>query len=86
MKKNALMISLVPDHVGKPTVKLEKAAIQDGTCLWENPIFESVKLVQDAKSGILHEKIYHFIVATVSNSSDLTLFFCVIQTFVAWKI
>ncbi|XP_057424694.1 uncharacterized protein LOC130718196 [Lotus japonicus] len=69
MKKSALMVSLVPDDVGKPTVKLEKTAVQDGTCIWENPIFESVKLVRDAKSGILHEKIYHFIVSTGSSKS-----------------
>ena len=67
MKKPALMISLVPDDVGKPTVKLEKATIRDGTCLWDNPIFEKVKLVRDAKSGKLHEKIYHFVVSTVSS-------------------
>ncbi|KAK7279956.1 hypothetical protein RJT34_25018 [Clitoria ternatea] len=69
MKKSALMVSLVPDDVGKPTVKLEKTAVQDGTCLWENPVFESVKLVRDAKSGKLHEKIYHFIVSTGSSKS-----------------
>ncbi|KAF7821836.1 MAR-binding filament-like protein 1-1 [Senna tora] len=69
MKKPALMISLVPDDVGKPTVKLAKTAVQDGTCLWENPIFESVKLVRDSKSGNLHEKIYHFIVSTGSSKS-----------------
>ncbi|CAL0303392.1 unnamed protein product [Lupinus luteus] len=69
MKKSTLMISLVPDDVGKPTVKLEKVAIQDGTCSWENPIFESVKLVKDSKSGKLHEKIYHFVVSTGSSKS-----------------
>ncbi|KAI4347539.1 hypothetical protein L6164_008346 [Bauhinia variegata] len=69
MKKSALMVSLVPDNVGKATVKLEKAPIQDGTCLWENPIFETVKLVRDAKSGNLHEKIYHFVVSTGSSKS-----------------
>ncbi|KAI4351757.1 hypothetical protein L6164_006079 [Bauhinia variegata] len=69
MKKSALMISLVPDDVGKPTVKLEKAPIQDGTCLWENPIFESVKLIRDAKSGNLYEKIYHLVVSTGSSKS-----------------
>ncbi|KAJ1391057.1 NT-type C2 domain [Sesbania bispinosa] len=69
MKKSALMVSLVPDDVGKPTVKLEKTAVQDGTCIWENPIFESVKLVMDTKSGKLHEKIYHFIVSTGSSKS-----------------
>ncbi|KAL5069877.1 hypothetical protein RYX36_020764 [Vicia faba] len=69
MKKSALMVSLVPDDIGKTTVKLEKTAVQDGTCLWENPIFEPVKLVRDSKSGILHEKIYHFIVSTGSSKS-----------------
>ncbi|XP_028806198.1 golgin subfamily A member 6-like protein 22 isoform X1 [Neltuma alba] len=69
MKKSALMISLVPDDVGKPTVKLEKTAVQEGTCVWENPVFESVKLVQDSKSGKIHEKIYHFVVATGSSKS-----------------
>ncbi|KAE9611306.1 putative transcription factor bZIP family [Lupinus albus] len=69
MKKSALMVSLVPDDVGKPRVKLEKTAVQDGICLWENPVFESVKLVRDSKSGKLHEKIYHFIVSTGSSKS-----------------
>ncbi|KAK7301804.1 hypothetical protein RJT34_12680 [Clitoria ternatea] len=40
MKKSTLMVSLVPDDVGKPIVKLEKT-----TCLWENPVFQLVKLV-----------------------------------------
>ncbi|KAG4397913.1 hypothetical protein GLYMA_10G236100v4 [Glycine max] len=69
MKKNAIMVSLVPDDVGKPTVKLEKTAVQDGTCSWENPVFEPVKLVRDSKSGKVHEKIYHFIVSTGSSKS-----------------
>ena len=75
MKKNAIMVSLVPDDVGKPTVKLEKTAVQDGTCSWENPVFEPVKLVRDSKSGKIHEKIYHFIVSTVSSSCNFTLSF-----------
>ncbi|XP_027923457.1 paramyosin-like isoform X2 [Vigna unguiculata] len=69
MKKPALKVALVPDNVGKPTVKLEKVAVQDGTCSWENPIFESVKFVRDAKSGKLQEKIYHFVVSTGSSKS-----------------
>ena len=74
LKKSALMISLVPDDVGKPTVRLEKAAIQDGTCSWENPIYETVKLIRDSKTGKLNEKIYHFIVATVRNGHSFTVF------------
>ena len=59
------MISLVPEDVGKPTVRLEKAAVREGTCTWENPIYETVKLTKEKKTGIIHEKIYHFIVSTV---------------------
>ncbi|KAE8022526.1 hypothetical protein FH972_008318 [Carpinus fangiana] len=69
MKKSALMISLVPEDVGKPTVRLQKAAVQDGTCSWENPIYETVKLIMEQKTGKLHEKIYHFIVSTGSSKS-----------------
>ncbi|KAM2975864.1 hypothetical protein FF1_001977 [Malus domestica] len=69
LKKPALMLSLVPDDVGKPTVKLGKAAVQDGTCIWENPVFESMKLIEEAKTGKLKEKIYHFIVSNGSSKS-----------------
>lgn len=71
MKKPALMISLVPDDVGKPTVKLPKTKVQDGTCTWENPVYESMKLVEESKSGKLKEKIYHFIVSTVRKKIQL---------------
>ncbi|KAL6321649.1 hypothetical protein AAG906_025481 [Vitis piasezkii] len=55
---NLLMISLIPEDVGKPTVRLEKAAVREGTCTWENPIYETVKLIKEKKTGIIHEKIY----------------------------
>ncbi|KAL5811192.1 hypothetical protein ACOSQ4_027760 [Xanthoceras sorbifolium] len=69
LKKSAVMISLVPEDVGKPTVKLEKVAVQDGTCIWENPLYEIVKLIRESKTGKIKEKIYHFIVATGSSKS-----------------
>ncbi|KDP22284.1 hypothetical protein JCGZ_26115 [Jatropha curcas] len=69
LKKPALTISLLPEDVGKTTFKLEKAAVDDGTCLWENPIFVTVKLVRHAKTGKLDEKIYHFIVSSGSSKS-----------------
>lgn len=71
LKKTALMISLVPDDVGKPTFKLEKAEVKEGICSWENPIYVSVKLVKEPKSGIVREKIYHFVVATVSETHNI---------------
>lgn len=79
LKKAALMISLVPDDVGKPTFKLEKAEVKEGICSWENPIYVSVKLIKEPKTGIIREKIYHFVVATVSEKSTIFMsseFFC----------
>ncbi|CAL1371245.1 unnamed protein product [Linum trigynum] len=70
MKKPALTVALVPEDVGKPTFKLQKTAVQDGNCLWENPIYVTVKLVREPKTGKLHEKIYHFIVASGSAKKD----------------
>ncbi|EEF51396.1 ATP binding protein, putative [Ricinus communis] len=69
LKKPALLISLVPEDVGKTTFKLEKAPVQDGTCLWENPLFVTVKLIRQPKTGNLKEKIYHFIVSSGSSKS-----------------
>lgn len=71
LKKTALMISLVPDDVGKPTFKLEKSEVKEGICSWENPIYVSVKLIKEPKTGIVREKIYHFVVATVSETNNL---------------
>lgn len=62
---DALMISVVPADVGKPTVKLEKAKIRDGCCFWDSPVYENVKFVREPKSGKIHELIYHFLVGTV---------------------
>lgn len=64
---NGLIISVVPSDVGKPTVKSGKATVRDGSCLWENPVYETVKFNQDPRSGKIHERIYHFIVGTVCN-------------------
>ena len=65
LKKPAVMISLVPEDAGKSSVKLEKVPVQDGTCTWENPVYEPVKLIMENKTGKINEKIYHFIVSTV---------------------
>lgn len=62
------MISLVPVDVGKPTVRLSKQPIVDGTCTWENPVYETVKLIKEIKSGRIREKFYYVIVSTVSHT------------------
>ncbi|XP_057952440.1 uncharacterized protein LOC131146703 isoform X2 [Malania oleifera] len=67
--RTTLMMSLVPEDVGKPTVRLQKAAVQNGTCSWENPVYETVKLIKELKTGRIQKKIYHFIISTGSSKS-----------------
>ncbi|XP_076931598.1 uncharacterized protein LOC143596801 [Bidens hawaiensis] len=62
-----LIISVVPADVGKPASRLEKAKVQNGSCYWEKPLYETVKLTQDPKTGKFHEKIYHFVVTKDSS-------------------
>lgn len=64
--KTTLTISLIPADVGKPTVRLGKAVIRDGSCKWESPIYETVKFIKELKTGKIQEKIYRFIVSTGS--------------------
>ncbi|RAL44385.1 hypothetical protein DM860_011662 [Cuscuta australis] len=66
---DALLISVVPADVGKPIAKLDRAAIRDGICCWDNAVYETVKLIRDPKSGKIHEKIYNFVVGTVSSKT-----------------
>ncbi|KAL2348056.1 hypothetical protein Fmac_002056 [Flemingia macrophylla] len=61
---DALVLSIVPGDIGKPTTKLEKATVRDGTCRWENPVYETVKFIQEPKTGKISDKIYHFLVST----------------------
>ncbi|XP_052210228.1 uncharacterized protein LOC127813337 isoform X2 [Diospyros lotus] len=69
--ENALMIFAVPADVGKPTARLEKAAIQDGSCHWEHPVEETVKFFREPKTGRIREKIYNLIVSTRSSKAGL---------------
>ncbi|XP_058075918.1 uncharacterized protein LOC131224658 isoform X2 [Magnolia sinica] len=68
---DALMVSLVPVEVGKPTVKSEKAVTRDGTCRWENPIYETVRFSREPKTGKINEKIYQFLISTGQSKSGL---------------
>ncbi|TKY70930.1 myosin heavy chain [Spatholobus suberectus] len=61
---DALVLSIVPGDIGKPTTRLEKATVRDGTCRWENPVYETVKFTQEPKTGKISHKIYHFLVST----------------------
>ncbi|GER46662.1 myosin heavy chain-related protein [Striga asiatica] len=69
LKAKKLMISLVPVDVGKPTVRLAKVPIVEGICTWESPVYETVKLVQEIKTGRIREKFYYVIVSTGSSKA-----------------
>ncbi|KAL8207801.1 hypothetical protein R6Q57_007213 [Mikania cordata] len=64
---DALTIALIPGDAGKPTARLEKTKVRDGSCYWEKPHFETVKFTRDQKTGKINEKIYRFVVATGSS-------------------
>ncbi|KAL1547618.1 myosin-11-like isoform X2 [Salvia divinorum] len=68
---DALMISVVPADVGKPTVKSDKALVRDGSCFWENPVYETVKFNREPKTGKIHERIYYFVVGTGSSKGGV---------------
>ncbi|XP_047944748.1 myosin-11-like [Salvia hispanica] len=61
---DALMVSVVPADIGKPTVKSDKALIRDESCFWENPVYETVKFSREPKTGKIHERMYYFVVGT----------------------
>uniref|UniRef100_M1AWD4 ATP binding protein n=1 Tax=Solanum tuberosum TaxID=4113 RepID=M1AWD4_SOLTU len=71
VKGDALMVSVVPADVGKPTVRSEKATVRDGSCYWENGVLETVKFVREPKTGKIHERIYNFVVGTGSSKAGL---------------
>ncbi|KAG6399307.1 hypothetical protein SASPL_140783 [Salvia splendens] len=64
---DGLMVSVVPGDTGKPSSKSDKAAVRDGGCVWENPVYETVKFNRDPKSGRIQQKTYYFILATGSS-------------------
>ena len=57
------MVSLVPADVAKPTARSEKVAAVDGTCNWANPVYETVKLVRNPKTGKMDDKVYRFLLS-----------------------
>lgn len=66
-----LILSVIPANVGKPTARLEKTSVRDGSCYWDNPVYETVKFVRELKTGKIHERNYHFIVSRGSSKAGL---------------
>ncbi|CAA7041897.1 unnamed protein product [Microthlaspi erraticum] len=70
LKAEGLTISVVPGDVGKPTGKAEKAMVLDGHCRWESPVYETVKFLQDVKTGKVNQRIYHLTVSTTGSTKS----------------
>lgn len=59
-----LVVCLLPVDSGKPTARSEKAAVVDGSCDWKIPVYETVRLIQDSKTGMVNEKAYQFVLSS----------------------
>ncbi|KAK1289851.1 hypothetical protein QJS10_CPB18g01270 [Acorus calamus] len=66
-----LFISFIPADIGKPTAKTAKANVRNGICKWSDPIYETTKLLQDARTKVYDEKLYKFVVSMGSTRSSL---------------
>ncbi|XP_020586801.1 centromere-associated protein E-like isoform X2 [Phalaenopsis equestris] len=62
-----LMVSLFPMDAGKPTARSEKVAVVNGSCNWAIPIYETVRLIQDSKTGKINEKNYNFVLSATGS-------------------
>lgn len=61
---DTLMISVIPAEGGKPTSILDKVKIRDGSCCWEKPVYETMKVTRDPKTGKINERLYHVVFST----------------------
>ncbi|KAJ6849932.1 paramyosin-like isoform X1 [Iris pallida] len=67
--REPLVVTLVPLELGKPTLRSEKAAAAaDGECQWQSPVYETVRLMQDPKTGKISDKPYQFQVSTTGSA------------------
>lgn len=62
-----LFVSLIPVETGKATAKTTKASVRNGSCKWSDPIYETTRLLQDAKTKKFDEKLFKLVVSMVSS-------------------
>ncbi|KAG6528365.1 hypothetical protein ZIOFF_010519 [Zingiber officinale] len=53
-----LVISFIPIDTGKATAKTNKVSVRNGICKWPDPIYETTRLLQHAKTKTYDEKLY----------------------------
>lgn len=61
-----LFICLIPIESGKIIAKTSKANVRNGACKWADPIYETTRLLQDARNKRYDDKLYNLIVGMVS--------------------
>lgn len=66
-----LFISFIPTDSGKATAKTTKANVRNGTSKWADPIYETTRLLQDAKSKQFDEKLYKLVVSMGSSRASI---------------
>ncbi|CAI9116371.1 OLC1v1017497C1 [Oldenlandia corymbosa var. corymbosa] len=66
-----LFISFIPADSGKATAKTTKANVRNGTCKWADPIYETTRLLQDAKTKHYDEKLYKLVVSMGSSRASI---------------
>lgn len=66
-----LFISFIPTDSGKATGKTTKAYVRNGTCKWADPIYETTRLLQDAKNKQFDEKLYKLVVSMGSSRASI---------------
>lgn len=62
-----LFVSFIPVETGKATAKTTKASVRNGSCKWSDPIYETTRLLQDAKTKKFDEKLFKLVVSMVSS-------------------
>ncbi|WOL09418.1 sporulation-specific protein 15-like [Canna indica] len=65
-----LFVSFIPIDTGKATAKTNKVNIRNGNCKWPDPIYETTRLLLDARTKTYDEKLYRLVVAMGSSRSS----------------
>ncbi|XXG39076.1 hypothetical protein AAC387_Pa01g0129 [Persea americana] len=65
-----LSVTFIPAESVKVTAKTNKANVRNGNCKWSDPIYETTRLLQDARTKKYDEKLYKLVVAMGSSRSS----------------
>ncbi|KAL7616151.1 hypothetical protein Lser_V15G00136 [Lactuca serriola] len=66
-----LFICLIPIESGKIIAKTSKANVRNGACKWADPIYETTRLLQDARNKRYDDKLYNLIVGMGTSRASI---------------